>query len=303
MSACFDQFNALFEISRVCRQLIFSSHWYGFFPTIEKGSIAIISKKDSEHKIDIINLMNYREQIKQMKKSSKGALPYDIRIKSINDFVQSVITSALNDEPYNWIICEGSSEKIYFSKYFEDILEEKKLRIIPVGGASEIKKLYQHLMISYEEFKNEIQGKGKIILLSDTDRELVQYETKKYDNLICKLLVNSMSDRVTKLVEINSNPISPKTEIEDVLNGKQFYDTLITFKERFPDLLSFLDEKSDISEDSVHFALDLNITESQKIETFFDTGENKYIFAQKYADKIGNSYKVPDWINKIKSWI
>ncbi|AFY47123.1 hypothetical protein Nos7524_1237 [Nostoc sp. PCC 7524] len=301
MSACFDQFNSLFEISHVCRQLIFASHWYGFFPTIEKGSIAIISKKDGENKIDLINLTNYREQIRQLKNASRGNLPYDIRLKSINDFVQSVITSSMNDEPYNWIICEGSSEKIYFSKYFEDIVEKKKLRIIPVGGASEIKKLYNHLLVSYEEFKDEI--KGKIILLSDTDRDLVNYDTKEYTNLICKRIINSEQERVTKLIKISSNPTAPKTEIEDVLNGKQFYDTLISFKEEFPELLGFLEEKNDVSEESVYFALDITKTQAENIEKFFNIGKNKYIFAVRYTEKIGNTYKVPDWINEVKSWI
>lgn len=301
MSACFDQFNSLFEISHVCRQLIFASHWYGFLPTIEKGSIAIISKKDGENKIDLINLTNYREQIRQLKNASRGNLPYDIRLKSINDFVQSVITSSMNDEPYNWVICEGSSEKIYFSKYFEDIIEKKKLRIIPVGGATEIKKLYHHLLVSYEEFKDEI--KGKIILVSDTDRDLVNYDTKEYPNLICKRIVNSDQERVTKLIKISSNPSAPKTEIEDVLNGKQFYDTLITFKEEFPELLDFLEEKNGVSEESVYFALDITKSQAENIEKFFNIGKNKYSFAVRYSERIGNTYKVPDWINEVKSWI
>ena len=128
MSACFDQFLNLYEISRTCSQLLFSSHWYGFFPTIEKGFVSVITQDDQEHKFDLIDLENYRQSIKQQTYSSKGKLPFDIRLKSINDFVQSVIISMLSDDPFNWIICEGSSEKIYFSKYFEDEINNKKLR-------------------------------------------------------------------------------------------------------------------------------------------------------------------------------
>lgn len=145
MSACFDQFDALYDISRECMQVIFSSHWYGFLPIIESGSSTIISKREGIHVFDQINLASYREQIKQMTASSKGRLPFDIRLKSMNDFVQSVITSSMGDKPYNWLICEGSSEKIYFSKYFEDLINSKKLRIVPVGGAKEIKRLYPTL--------------------------------------------------------------------------------------------------------------------------------------------------------------
>ncbi len=115
----------------VCR-LFFSSHWYGFLPTIESGSATIINKVSNHHVFDLINLASYREQVRQMTSGSRGRLPYDIRLKSVNDFVQSVITSTIGDDPYNWVICEGSSEKIYLNKYFEDLIESNKLRIVPV---------------------------------------------------------------------------------------------------------------------------------------------------------------------------
>lgn len=107
MSACFDQFGSLFDISRDCMQVIFSSHWYGFLPTIESGSATIISKVENDHVFDLINLASYREQVKQMTAGTRGRLPYDIRLKSINDFVQSVVTSSIGDDPFNWLICEG----------------------------------------------------------------------------------------------------------------------------------------------------------------------------------------------------
>src|SRR5690606_9565351 len=81
MSACFDQFGALYEISKSSRQVIFSSHWYGFLPTIESGSVTVITKQLADHQFDFINLMNYREQIKQMARESRRRLPYDIRLK------------------------------------------------------------------------------------------------------------------------------------------------------------------------------------------------------------------------------
>ncbi|EFV4099020.1 ATP-binding protein, partial [Salmonella enterica] len=56
MSACFEQFQALSELSLGCRQLLFSSHWYGFLPTLEKGTVTIITKKNNEHLFDLINL-------------------------------------------------------------------------------------------------------------------------------------------------------------------------------------------------------------------------------------------------------
>lgn len=298
MSACFDQFDALYDISRSCRQVIFSSHWYGFLPTIEKGSVSIISKEKGDHVFDTINLDNYREQIRQSIRQTKNKMPYDIRLKSINDFVQSVITSSMSKYPYNWLICEGSSEKIYFSKYFSDLVEDKKLRIVPVGGAGEIKKIYSYISASYEDFKDDILG--KIILISDTDEQLVRYETRVNKNLFCYRIVNCSKEKKTKLVNINSNPVSPKTEIEDSLNGLLFFKTLKGFLDKGFSELSFLDSIDDIPEFESFFSLDIKQSERMLIECFFDSGNNKYEFAKAYCEGLSDEYKVPDWINEIR---
>jgi len=302
MSACFDQFDSLYDISRDCMQVIFSTHWYGFLPTIESGSATIISKQDKNHVFDQINLANYREQIKQMTATTRGRLPYDIRLKSINDFVQSVITSVMGDNSFNWIICEGTSEKIYFSKYFEEFIKTKRLRIVPVGGAKEIKRFYNHISTSYEDFKDEITG--KIILISDTDSELVQYQVSNYNNLICKRIVNCSSKNTTTLVNIQSNPVSPATEIEDSLNGRLFLKTLRTFIDDYTDLLSFLNEISEeVSENSTYFSLDLKSSQWSQIEEFFNKDNNKFIFAQRYVKNMNDSYSIPAWIEEIRSWL
>ncbi|MEB2782891.1 AAA family ATPase [Algoriphagus sp. C2-6-M1] len=300
MSACYDQFNKLFEVSLLCKQLIFTTHWYGFIPTVEDGCVSVISKNEKEHIFDLVDICSYRETVKQSIKTSKGKLPYDIRLKSINDFTQSVVTSILTDEPYNWLICEGSSEKIYFESYFADIKKEKKLRIIPVGGATEIKRIYNNLQVAYEDFKKEIQG--KVVLISDTDAELVQYPTRdELKNLMCYRIVNVESERKTKLVKIESNPVSPKTEIEDSLNGKLFYETLLEFKDDFPELANVLNDITDPSQESVYFALDLSPSKLKLLDNFFNAGNNKFDFAKKYVSKIGEGYEVPDWIDNIKN--
>jgi hypothetical protein len=295
-----ENFNKLFEVSLLCKQLIFTTHWYGFIPTVEDGCVSVISKNEKEHIFDLVDICSYRETVKQSIKTSKGKLPYDIRLKSINDFTQSVVTSILTDEPYNWLICEGSSEKIYFESYFADIKKEKKLRIIPVGGASEIKRIYNNLQVAYEDFKKEIQG--KVVLISDTDAELVQYPTRdELKNLMCYRIVNVESDRKTKLVKIDSNPVSPKTEIEDSLNGKLFYETLLEFKDDFPELENVLNDITDPSQESVYFALDLSPSKLKLLDNFFNAGNNKFDFAKKYVSKIGEDYEVPDWIDNIKN--
>ena len=300
MSACYDQFNKLFEISTLCSQLLFTTHWYGFIPTVEDGYVSVISKIDNQHKFDLINISNYRESIKQTVSGSKGQLPYDIRLKSLNDFIQSIITSILSDEPYNWLICEGSSEKIYFETYFADIKKQKKLRIIPVGGAKEIRRIYNNLQVAYEDFKNEI--KGKVILISDTDSQLVQYQTKdELTNLKCYRIVNDDTRRKTTLVKIESNPVSPKTEIEDSLNGRIFFETLKDFENNYLELSDIVKNISEPTEEETYFSLDLSPSKKKILESFFDKNNNKFEFAKKYSEKISSMYKIPEWIEQIRT--
>ncbi|WP_343566113.1 AAA family ATPase [Sphingobacterium sp.] len=300
MSACYEQFSKLFEISKLCNQLFFTTHWYGFLPTIGNGSVSIITKTKDEHQFDLINVNSYREAIKQSAKESKGLLPFDIRLKSINDFIQSIITSIITEEPYNWLICEGSSEKIYFEKYLEDIVRDKKLRIIPVGGASEIKRIYNNLQVAYEDFKTEV--KGKVVLLSDTDEELVQFPVRKdLRNLKCWRMVNITGERKTKLVAIDSNPVSPKTEIEDALNGKLFFNVLKTFESSYPIISEAISGLNNPSEDASYFSLDLSPSKAKLLETFFDMDNNKFAFATVYSSMISDEYKTPDWIEEIRN--
>ncbi|GGM76411.1 hypothetical protein GCM10010967_05050 [Dyadobacter beijingensis] len=300
MSACYDQFNKLFEVSILCKQLLFTTHWYGFIPTVEDGCVSVISRNDKGHFFDLVNVTSYREEVKQAISASKGKLPFDIRLKSINDFTQSVVTSILDNEPYNWLICEGSSEKIYFEAYLSDIKQEKKLRVIPVGGASEIKRIYNNLQVAYEDFKKDIRG--KVVLLSDTDSELVQYPVRNdLKNLSCLRIVNKASEKNTILVNIDSNPVSPKTEIEDSLNGKLFFETLCEFRSNFSELENLLEGIDSVDETPTYFALDLSISKQKSLDQFFNSGNIKFEFAKKYVEKLTATYKTPEWIEQIKS--
>lgn len=301
MSACFEHFLKMYEISKNVHQFFFSTHWYGFLPIIETGSVTAISYDVTIHRFDLISLTNYRELVKQQIKSSEGKLPFDIRLKSLNDFIQSIVSSILENEPFNWLICEGSSEKIYFDYYFNDLVQGKKLRIIPVGGANEIKRIYELLIVSIEEFKKSLRG--KIVFISDTDTDLVQYDTSQNRNIFNKRIVNQDGD--TKLVNISANPKSPNTEIEDALNGKAFYNTLLKFKPDNPIELDFLSDGSNPTEMASGISLDLRISEKKKLTDFFDKNDHKIRFANQYIEEVkaNGAYKIPEWIKEIKQFI
>lgn len=236
-------------------------------------------------------------------KEHHQTLPIDVLLKSSNDFIQSILISATEGN-YNWLICEGSSDKIYLDKYLADEIENKKLRIIPVCSASEVKNAYNQLAVSFASIDKNIR-RGKVFLLTDTDRQLVEFSTEDglEGNLQCRRIVNDEVLSTAKLVNICANPKSPNTDIEDALNGKIFKQALLHFKEEGAESLNFLSEDA-VEETASYFAMNLGPNDRPKIDAFLseNNGNNKVRFAQKYVELMRPDDVVPDWIKEIKSY-
>ena len=147
MSACYNQFEKLINLGKHNHQIIVSTHWYGYLPIVTNGSATSIKKNTkNDITIDYFNLYNYRETITQSRKQIKGILPIDYSIKSYNDLVQSIVFSIIQEVPYNWIICEGLSEKIYFEEIFKNEILNNNLRILPLGSYKEVKKVLKRCL-------------------------------------------------------------------------------------------------------------------------------------------------------------
>lgn len=299
VSQCYEQYESLYETSQYCNQILYTSHWYGFIPILTSGSILNISCDSGKYEFNILNAENYREEIKFAIREQNGQIPIDIMVKSSNDLVQSILSSIIRDEYYNWLLCEGSSDKIYLTAYLKDEINNHRLRIIPVCKASEIKKIYEYLSIAIEELNGSV--KGKIYLLTDTDAQLLEFKTKNglEKHICCRRIVNDNNS--TKLVKIMSNPKAPKTDIEDALNGKLFHQVLLSFKAANKEL-SFLDDQ-ERDEISSYSALNLRPEEYKMMDQFFskDNCKNKVIFAKEYVKRMeSENYRIPDWIAEIK---
>ncbi len=299
MSACFEQFERLFLISKNTHQVLFTSHWYGYLPTVEDGCTTSIIKNDSEHSFDLYDLASYREEVRANIKSNHQSMPIDIKIKSVNDLIQSIITSCISDNHYNWIICEGTTEKKYLSHYLNDLISNKRLRIVPVGGASEVKKIYKLLEASYDEFKKHM--KGKIFLLSDTDAEFINYETQRMEHIFNKRIVNK--EEKTYLVDISSNPLSPQTEIEDCLNPKIFIEVLKSFLTTNPEILNIIPQLDVVDETKPSFSImDLGPSSKKILDNFFDQKGVKYEFSKRYVESSASDNLRPQWIDLIEEF-
>ncbi|GKH60111.1 TOPRIM nucleotidyl transferase/hydrolase domain-containing protein [Campylobacter ureolyticus] len=304
ISKIFNQFQKLFDLSIAKAQVLITSHWYGFLPIVSSGNVHFIYYKDKKPSFKTFDLFNYREKIKQNLENNSGKLlPSEIELKSINDLTQSIVSSLKLKEPYNWLICEGSSEKIYFEYYFKDLIKNKNLRILPVGGAKEVKRLYDYLELPLREKENI---KGKIFCLIDTDENLVRInENNNIKSIVAKRIFNE--NKNTILIDANSDQASQITEIEDCLNGKIFMDTLKDFDD--DEINTILEDKNNISDISLNSFYSFNLRDSdrEKIKNFFDL-ENGYMkikFAKKYielAEKDCSNNSNMEWIDKIKQF-
>jgi predicted ATPase len=308
ISNCYNQFEKLIGISKQNHQIIISTHWYGYLPIVANGSATSLRKNsNNEISVDYFNLYNYRESITQSRKKVKGALPVDYNIKSYNDLVQSIIFSLLPDEPYNWIICEGQSEKIYFEEIFKEEIDSKNLRILPLGSFKEVKKIYNYLLSPIKDPDYNI--KGKVICLIDTDSERVEVQFEKNKNLHFERLINK-NGAETLLVDVNNVASNPPTEIEDCLNPVIFYQTLMEFASEYDKINTILmnNELLPEAKNSASF-LDLKTSESKEIKDFFDDNEgfNKIRFAKKYVELMQKPLYAleveAEWIKKLRNRI
>lgn len=316
VSACYDQFERLNDLSNYCCQILVTSHWYGFIPAMLTGSVTNICANyqgGNFHKAYIFNIRKYREEIKhtdlQHKIEMHKPLPIDVMLKSSNDFTQSVLMSLIGESKgFNWLICEGSSDKIYLDAYLQDLIKTRKLRIIPVCAASEVAKIYNRLRLLFDEVKESLNG--KVFLLIDTDSQSISIESDdKMDNFLrARRIVNDEQTKAAKLVHTkqNTNPKTPNTDIEDALEGKLFYDTLCSFKDQydldFIDTISINETKSGLSS---YYAMDLRPSEREKLDRFFNDhkGKNKVLFATQYVKLLTHNHnEEPKWINEIRQY-
>lgn len=301
IAACFHQFEKLRQLAQAGHQVLATTHWFGFLPVVSEGAAhSLVLKEDGAVEINSFDLYAYREKIKQDREVLKGKLPYDISLKSYNDLVQAILSSVRGANCYNWLICEGASEKIYFEHYFLKEIEEKNLRILSVGGAEEVKKIYEYLHIPMREKDVEIHG--KVFCLIDTDETAKELQMAPVKGLEFKRLLND-PQKGTLLVPIDHPVKTPPTEIEDCLEPEAFLKTLLQFNDA--ELAELLKENppNEKAKNSLEI-LDLRPSDVFVLKHFFDKDNNKFDFAEKYVEFLKvNGGKTPAWIEEMRKFI
>lgn len=284
ISACFEQFEKLKEISKNNHQILITTHWYGFLPIIYDGlGINITRNEDSRDSlIQYYDLSKYQEEIKQDRK--KRILPYDVRLKGKYDLIQSVISSLSAEIPYNYIFVEGSSDKIYLDYYFKNRILQNNLRIIPVGGAKDVISIVKNIQLALTEIEEKVFG--KVLGITDTDEQLIKIdEFKESDNVKLKRLQFDKTKKDITLINIDSNPVSPATDIEDTLEPKTFIKVIKDFIPIDDANYGFVYTKEENSKSKCSYSVyDYTERERDALRDFFKTDNNKRKtdFAKKY---------------------
>lgn len=296
-SSCFSQFEKLEDIACHNVQTIISTHWYGFFPSVSKGSAVLISGSSREKKSHLIDLTRFREDIKQLTRETKGKIPDNIELKSINDVVQAVVSSVTRTKS-NWIICEGVSDKIYLTEFFK---HRDDVFVISIGGSKYVKKFYEYVYLALDDNRDNIIG--KILLILDTDKSFERYQDKSSIKKVeIKRLQNVIKDNRTFLFNTTDNNFYPPTEIEDVLHPKAFVDTLKYFRSNGfeSELELVLDGITKYDENLPSgLAFDFRLSDKEKIEQFFNIPGVKVNFAKHYVKLVDD---IPEWIRDIEAF-
>lgn len=292
-SLCYEQFEKIKEVASLDQnQFLITTHWYGYLPIMSRGYSHFLEKKEEEIEISTFDLYNYRSEIE---------INSNFMLKSMNDLVQSIFYSLIQKKPYNWLICEGISEKIYFEYFFKEEIKSKNLRILPMNGKKNVIRLFNYL---YTPIQNELKKAefGKVMCIIDTDNEAVIVDKDSCKNLVLKRFLNT-NENETQLVNANSGNIH-QTDIEQSLNPIIFMKTLLKLEKI--EEVKFHEE--DIKNKNGNTSFILNFKNLELIEFFKqNSGTNKVIFAQEYIkilkEEENKELYIPNWVKDIKKFL
>lgn len=311
VAACHDQFEKIARIPELCYpspQVLINTHWYGFLPIIRSGNAHSLSSTPDGIEFYSFDLENFREQINQSVKKTGGQYPKEIELKSYQDMIQSVVVSMLRDKAYNWIFCEGLSDKIYLDYYLSDLVDAKNLRVVPLGGFKQVRRVYGYLSGPLSD--KDAGFKGKAICLVDSDSQaehvVLQKDIKK---LFFKRIVRIETTSEINIVDVDSQHISP-AEVEFSLREEVLIE-MMKRTDLHNEMKDFSVLREIYSETSLQFGsknlldfLNLNVRNKKRImDDFFDKGENKVVFAKSYIKCDQSKNFEPFWISEVRKLI
>ncbi|AYH01146.1 AAA family ATPase [Pectobacterium parmentieri] len=300
-TSCFEQFNKIKKIGEIGIQTICTTHWYGFLPVTGSGTAVYISP--SQIHIKALDLENYKDELKELTKESKGHCLDVLEMKSNHDLAQSIVYSITSGNNYKWILCEGKTDKKYITSHLEaDGIE--KLIVLSVGGSPTVKKIYNLVVMALEDRKETISGKAFFLL--DTDHKYSAFHASDIipSIKIRRLLLNKEMTKIN-LVKVTDDCVYPPTEIEQALHADFYIETLRVLYNKGEDFFSFMQNPQLMESKISGGVLNLNIKEKKSLDNYFEIPGKKYEFCNTYLSILDNSEKIktPIWLMELADFL
>ncbi|EMU6154298.1 MULTISPECIES: AAA family ATPase [unclassified Yersinia (in: enterobacteria)] len=299
-TACFKQFEKIRHISELGVQTLVTTHWYGFLPVVGDGTAVYISPNQTH--ISPLNLKYFREESIRLVTESNGSYLDTLEVKSNYDLVQSIISSITSGNSYNWLICEGRTDKKYLQAHLKNE-NISNLIVLPVSGCIVLKKIFNYLLLALEDRKKTISG--KVYCLMDTD---IQYDKFDANDSIPKItlrriLYDGDANKI-HLVKASDSKVSPATEIEDTLDALLFARTLIKLKNENEIDFDFIKKGMEYYPGPSFNAFEITPTQKKKIADFFSRPGMKDVFCDTYISLLENAnddpdISTPEWLKEI----
>jgi len=234
--------------------------------------------------------------------------PDDVDMKSFFDLVPSIIGS-MKSEQTNWLICEGSDDKIYLEHYLKDNV--KDLYILPLGGVGNVIKLFNFLLAPLVDKVEKKSMKSKIFCLIDTDRikQTCAEHTDNKERYLCIRRLQLRGDGLVVLSRLDKDGDYDQTDIEDCVNPEKLYLALSTvinssgdeLIKRIFDMFEFNTEAKSSrieGEESILKPKTLDaVTKKKELYPFISRNDVKYRLARAYVKQ--KHLSTPRWIGEI----
>ncbi len=300
-TSCFNQFEKIKKISELGIQTICTTHWYGFLPVTGSGTAIYISP--SQAYIKSLNLENYKDELKELTKESRGSYLDVLEMKSNHDLAQSIVYSITSGNNYKWILCEGKTDRKYISSHLETE-DVDKLIVLSVGGSPTVKKIYNLLVMALEDRKETISGKALFLLDTDQKYSLFHASDSIPSIKIRRLLLNKELTSIN-LVKVTDDGVYPPTEIEQALDADFYVEALKALFNKGEPALSFMKNPKLLHSSVSGGVLNLNVKEQQSLINYFELPSKKNELCKTYIKILEDSQeiKTPVWLMNVADFL
>ncbi|MGN4948530.1 hypothetical protein ACTG21_07925 [Aeromonas sp. 94A] len=180
----------------------------------EKASLHHLSNEGSKIELKSFNLHSVHEE--------RRSFPASVEMKSFLDLVSSMLM-IMKSAGGKWIVCEGSDDKNYLEKLIDP--RHNDVNILPLGGVSNVVKLFEYFRIAASDKIERIALKGKILFIIDSDKVRLDIDASVHKEVCNKISIRrfQMFDDGPKLIEPKNAGLYTETELEDCLDAADFY--------------------------------------------------------------------------------